>query len=195
MHSGLRPRVAGAQAALVDALRRRRRHRGHDRRRRQRRSSPQKADIGIAMRKIARTDVTKEAAAMTLTDDNFASIVAAVEEAALHLREHQKRSDVSPFFQHRRDWPDGGGSRSWHADALTAVQILYVNLATDGLQHGSRSRSRRAWSDEAAASRAQRHLYATRDHAHGRRRLAGRPVVNLGLFAWACTSAKGSPRR
>lgn len=98
-----------------------------------------KADIGIAMG-IKGTDVTREAADMILTDDNFASIVAAVEEGRA-IYDNIKKYLVfllscnlgeillmalaillGPFL----GIPGG-------ALPLIAVQILYVNLATDGL--------------------------------------------------------------
>ena len=91
-----------------------------------------KADIGIAMG-VAGTDVAREVAAMTLTDDNFASIVAAIEEGraiygnirkylmyllSSNLGEILLMAVVTLFALPL---------------PLTAVQILYVNLATDGL--------------------------------------------------------------
>ncbi len=98
-----------------------------------------KADIGVAMG-IAGTDVTKEAADMVLTDDNFASIVAAVEEGrgifsnikkyliyllSCNLGEILLMAVVilfGPIF----GLPAG-------TLPLIAIQLLYVNLATDGL--------------------------------------------------------------
>jgi Ca2+-transporting ATPase len=91
-----------------------------------------KADIGVAMG-VSGTDVAREAAAMTLTDDNFASIVAAVEEGRGiygNIRKYLMfllSSNVGEI-----------GLMAVTALLgmplpLTAVQILYVNLATDGL--------------------------------------------------------------
>ncbi|MBD0330253.1 MAG: cation-translocating P-type ATPase [Thermoleophilia bacterium] len=91
-----------------------------------------KADIGVAMG-VTGTDVAKEAAAMTLTDDNFASIVAAVEEGRGVF------ANVKKYLMYLLSANLGeiglllGASVLGRPLPLSAVQILYVNLATDGL--------------------------------------------------------------
>ena len=91
-----------------------------------------KANIGIAMG-ITGTDVTKEAADMTLTDDNFASIVAAVEEGRGVFENIKKYLVFLLSCNLGEILLLAAASLSGWPLPLSAVQILYVNLATDGL--------------------------------------------------------------
>ncbi len=91
-----------------------------------------KADIGIAMG-ITGTDVTREAAAMTLTDDNFASIIAAVEEGRGIYGNIQKYLMYLLSSNTGEIGLMAGAALAGLPLPLSAVQLLYVNLATDGL--------------------------------------------------------------
>ena len=90
------------------------------------------SDIGISMG-ITGTEVTKEASDMMLTDDNFASIVAAVEEGRGIFE------NIKKYLMYLLSSNIGEIGLMTVATIaglplpLTAVQILYVNLATDGL--------------------------------------------------------------
>ncbi|MCI0708726.1 MAG: cation-translocating P-type ATPase [Chloroflexi bacterium] len=90
-----------------------------------------RASIGVAMG-ITGTDVSKESADMILTDDNFASIIAAVEQGRVIYANIRKfvyfllssnLSEIATIFI--------GTLVGWPTP-LTAIQLLWLNLVTDG---------------------------------------------------------------
>jgi len=89
------------------------------------------ADIGIAMG-VSGSDVTREAADMVLLDDNFASIVSAVEEGRAIYDNIQKvvhyllSSNASEILLVL-----AAAVMGWPAPLL-AVQLLWINLISDG---------------------------------------------------------------
>jgi P-type Ca2+ transporter type 2C len=101
------------------------------------------ADIGVAMG-ITGTDVSKEAADMVLTDDNFASIVAAVEEGRSIFANIQKflrfllSSNIGEVLTVFLGVVLAGvigltaGGEGALVLPLLATQILWINLITDG---------------------------------------------------------------
>ena len=99
-----------------------------------------KADIGVAMG-ITGTDVSKEAADMVLRDDNFSTIVAAVEEGRViydNLRRFVKFAVAGNIgkIAVMLLWPlllYLFGLPLTEAVALLPLQLLWLNLLTDGL--------------------------------------------------------------
>lgn len=90
------------------------------------------ADIGCAMG-ITGTDVAKGAADMTLTDDNFATIVTAVKEGrgiydnirkSVHFLLSCNLGEILTVF---------AAMMLWQETPLMPIQLLWVNLVTDSL--------------------------------------------------------------
>ena len=93
--------------------------------------SIKRSDIGVAMG-ITGTDVAKESADMVLTDDNYASIVAAVEQGRVIYSNIRKfvyyllscnLAEIAVIFL---------GTLFTKGSPLTAIQLLWLNLITDG---------------------------------------------------------------
>jgi Ca2+-transporting ATPase len=89
------------------------------------------ADIGVAMGR-AGTEVAKEAADMVLTDDNFATIVHAVEEGRV-IYSNLRRVVFFLLATNLGEILTLVGALAIGMDLpMTAVMILWVNLVTDG---------------------------------------------------------------
>ncbi|MBB6677216.1 calcium-translocating P-type ATPase, SERCA-type [Cohnella lubricantis] len=138
------------------------------------------ADIGIAMG-ITGTDVTKEASSLVLADDNFASIVAAVEEG------RGIYENIRKFIRYLLASNVGEILTMFLAMMaglplpLIPIQILWVNLVTDGLPA-------MALGVDQAESDLMRHKPRSAKENIFARRL-GWKIISRGVLIGVCTLA------
>lgn len=138
------------------------------------------ADIGIAMG-ISGTDVSKEASSLVLSDDNFATIVSAIEEGRGIYENIRKfiryllASNVGEilvmFFAMMLGMPL----------PLVPIQILWVNLVTDGLP------AMALGVDQAEKDLMQQKPRPAKENIFARR--LGWKIISRGLLIGLCTLA------
>lgn len=151
------------------------------------------ADIGIAMG-ITGTDVTKEASALVLSDDNFSSIVAAVEEG------RGIYENIRKFIRYLLASNVGEIMTMFLAMMaglplpLVPIQILWVNLVTDGLP------AMALGVDQAESDLMQQKPRPAKENIFARRlgwKIVSRGVLiglcTLGAFVLALKAGEGQP--
>ncbi|NHN28462.1 calcium-translocating P-type ATPase, SERCA-type [Paenibacillus agricola] len=138
------------------------------------------ADIGIAMG-ISGTDVSKEAAALVLSDDNFASIVSAIEEG------RSIYENIRKFIRYLLASNVGEILVMFLAMMaglplpLVPIQILWVNLVTDGLP------AMALGVDQAENDLMQQRPRGARENIFARR--LGWKIISRGILIGVCTLA------
>ena len=140
------------------------------------------AHIGVAMG-ITGTDVSKEASQMVLLDDNFSTIVNAVEEGRIVYDNIRKFVKYTMTSNAGEVWVMVLGPLMGMPLPLLPLQILWINLVTDGLPGLALAL------EKAERNTMKRPPYPPKEHVLGRG--MGRDIAWIGLLMGMVSLAMG----